>query len=101
MLISIQSWYVIYQITAKKIAIQHSLVHKDVPIGIHNIPLLRIFSNVAVNKLNAGRPLVLNFIHTFMQAVSHNGRSGVKAETIPIKLGLLRYHMSRLAQLQR
>ena len=47
------------------IAIQCSLVHNDVSIGIHNIPLLRIFfSNVAVNKLNAGRCLVLNFIHS-------------------------------------
>ena len=45
------------------IAIQCSLIHKDVSIGIHNIPLLRIFfSNVTDNKLNVGQPLVLNFI---------------------------------------
>ena len=37
------------------IAIKCSLVHKDVYIGMHNIPLFKnFFSNVAVNKLNAG-----------------------------------------------
>ena len=40
------------------IAIQCSLVHKDISIGIHNIPLFKnFFSNVAANKLNAGRHL--------------------------------------------
>ena len=40
MLISIQSWCVIYQITAKMIAIQCRLVHKDVSIGIHNTSIV-------------------------------------------------------------
>ena len=40
------------------IAIQCSLVHKDISIGIHNIPLFKdFFSNVAANKLHAGRHL--------------------------------------------
>ena len=47
MLISIQSWCVIYQIRAKEhcYSMQFS-PDADVSIGIHNIPLLRIFSNV-------------------------------------------------------
>ena len=40
------------------IAIQCSLVHKDISIGIHNIPLFKnFFSNVAANKMNAGQRL--------------------------------------------
>ena len=61
---------------------------------IHNIPLLRIFfSNVAVNKLNAGRCLVLNFIH--IQAVSHdhNERSGVQAKNTSLLALIQQYYI--------
>ena len=60
MLISIQSWCVI-KLQLKNIAIQCSLVHKDVSIGIYNIPLLRIF----LKMLTECRPTTFLEFHTF------------------------------------
>ena len=61
MLISIQSWCFIYEITTKNYCYSMQFIHKDVSIGINNIPLLRIF-----------------FQMLLFQAVSHdhNERSG-------------------------
>ena len=62
------------------IAIQCSLVHKNVPIGIHNIPLFKnFFSNVAVNKLNAGVSLEFHTFKLFLMIIMRG--QGFKAKT--------------------